>query len=149
MVRSQSSVPGTASAIEAAESAAVLEDSALKSTSLRSIAIVVLCTVLSAGAQILMRQGADSVGQGGIVQSILANWPLLAGYACLAANTILLVLALREGQLSILYPIIALAYVWVAILSPMFFDDVINTYKAIGIGLIVLGVSLIGAGSRS
>jgi len=111
--------------------------------------MVVSCTVLSAAAQILMRFGADAVGQGGLVESVLANWPLMAGYACLAANTVLLVLALREGQLSILYPIIALAYVWVAILSPMFFDDVINVHKAIGIGLIVLGVSLIGTGSRS
>jgi drug/metabolite transporter (DMT)-like permease len=74
---------------------------------------------------------------------------LLAGYACLAANTALLVLALRRGELSVLYPIIALTYVWVTILSPMFFGDVINPYKVAGVALIVLGVSLIGLGSRS
>ncbi len=58
-------------------------------------------------------------------------------------------LALRDGQLSVLYPIIALTYVWVTILSPMFFNDVINAYKVIGVGLIVAGVSFIGLGSRS
>ena len=58
-------------------------------------------------------------------------------------------LALRDGQLSVLYPIIALTYVWVTILSPMFFNDVINAYKVIGVGLIVVGVSFIGLGRRS
>jgi len=61
----------------------------------------------------------------------------------------LLVLALRNGQLSVLYPIIALTYVWVAILSPMFFDDVLNAPKIAGVAFIVAGVSFIGFGSRS
>ena len=74
---------------------------------------------------------------------------MIAGYICLAANTALLVLALRDGQLSVLYPIIALTYVWVTVLSPMFFNDIINVYKVVGVGLIVVGVSFIGLGSRS
>ena len=83
-----------------------------------------------------------------MVLSLLTNWPLLAGYGCLGLNTGLLVLALRNGQLSVLYPIIALTYVWVAILSPMFFEDSLNAFKVVGIGFIVGGVSLIGLGSR-
>ncbi len=116
-------------------------------TSLRSIGMVLLCTIIGAAAQILMRLGADGL-EGGGFQALLTNWPLLAGYACLAANTLLLVVALREGQLSVLYPIIALTYVWVAILSPMFFDDQMNAFKLVGITLVVIGVSFIGAGSR-
>ena len=61
----------------------------------------------------------------------------------------MVVLALRGGQLSVLYPIIALTYVWVTILSPMFFKDDINASKIIGLALIIAGVSFIGAGSRS
>ena len=106
-----------------------------------------LCTVIGAAAQILMRNGAALMVDTGWA-GVLSNWALIAGYICLAANTALLVLALRDGQLSVLYPIIALTYVW-AILSPMFFNDVINTYKVIGVGLIVVGVSFIGLGSRS
>ena len=73
----------------------------------------------------------------------------MGGYACLGFMTILVVLALRGGQLSVLYPIIALTYVWVTILSPMFFKDDINAPKIIGLALIIVGVSFIGAGSRS
>ena len=31
----------------------------------------------------------------------------------------------------------------------MFFNDIINVYKVVGVGLIVVGVSFIGLGSRS
>lgn len=121
-------------------------------TSIGSIVLILLCTVVGAAAQILMRQGADFLplaGSDNFFTTLLTNWPLWAGYACLGLNTGLLVLALRNGQLSVLYPIIALTYVWVAILSPMFFDDVLNAPKIAGVAFIVAGVSFIGFGSRS
>ena len=101
-------------------------------TSLLSIALVVASTVIGAAAQILLRFGADNLNSSGL-RGILTNWPLLGGYACLGFMTILVVLALRGGQLSVLYPIIALTYVWVTILSPMFFKDDICAGSA-GIG---------------
>lgn len=118
-----------------------------RSTALRSILLVVLCTVIGAAAQILMRFGAAEL-HGSTLADLLTNWALLAGYACLAANTGLLILALRSGELSVLYPIIALTYVWVTILSPMFFGDTVNLYKLTGVAFIVVGVSFIGVGSR-
>ena len=57
-----------------------------------------------------MRNGAALMVDTGWA-GVLSNSSLLAGYLCLAANTALLVLALRDGQLSVLYPIIALTYV--------------------------------------
>jgi drug/metabolite transporter (DMT)-like permease len=117
-------------------------------TAVKSIALVVLCTIIGAAAQILMRFGAAEL-HGSTMADLLTNWALMAGYICLAANTALLVLALRHGELSVLYPIIALTYVWVTILSPMFFGDIVNAYKIVGVALIVLGVSFIGIGSRS
>ena len=114
----------------------------------KSIALVFFCTFIGATAQILMKQGANRLHGVGLL-GIITNLPLLAGYVCYGVFTVLLVMALRHGQLSILYPIIALGYVWVTILSPMFFVDHLNGYKLTGVGLIVLGVSLIGAGSRA
>lgn len=94
-----------------------------------------------------MKHGANHLTGAGLI-GVITNVPLLAGYGLYGVNTILLVLALRQGHLSVLYPIIALTYVWVTILSPMFFDDHLNPYKVAGVALIVLGVSLIGMGSR-
>ncbi len=128
--------------------AAIQPDADARHTSVSSIGLVLLCTVIGAAAQFLLRYSAADAVEGGLA-GILTNWPLLAGYGCLALNTGLLVLALRNGQLSVLYPIIALTYVWVTILSPFLFGEIINMSKVIGVGLIVLGVSFIGWGSRS
>ena len=119
-----------------------------KHTTLRSILLVVTCTIFGAVAQILIKFGAADLDPNAFAHGLLTNWWLLGGLSCLGLNTLLLIIALREGQLSVLYPIIALTYVWVVILSPMFFDDRISFVKAVGVGVIVLGVSLIGWGSR-
>jgi multidrug transporter EmrE-like cation transporter len=132
----------------APESETAAAESAKSHATPKSIALVFLCTVIGAAAQILMKQGANHLTGAGLL-GIITNLPLLAGYLCYGVNTVLLVMALRQGHLSVLYPIIALTYVWVTILSPMFFVDHINVFKGTGVGLIVLGVSLIGVGSRS
>lgn len=128
--------------------AAIFRRDGAAKTSFTSIGLVLLCTIIGAAAQVLMRMGAVGIENSSLA-GIMTNWPLLGGYACLAANTGLLILALRDGQLSVLYPIIALTYVWVTILSPLFFGDLINGFKVAGVALIVLGVSSIGLGSRS
>ena len=51
--------------------------------------------------------------------------------------------ALKGRELSRLYPIIALTYVWVTFLSVMFLGEHVNFFRALGIGLIVSGVSIL------
>lgn len=60
-----------------------------------------------------------------------------------------MVYALRHGELSILYPIIALTFVWVSILSAMIFHEVMGPMKIAGIAVIVCGVAVLGWGSRN
>ena len=55
-------------------------------------------------------------------------------------TALLLILALRDGQLSVLYPIISMSYVWVNLLSMYFFHDQINLWKAAGIAFVISGV---------
>jgi uncharacterized membrane protein len=58
------------------------------------------------------------------------------------------VLALRDGELSALQPIIAMTYVWVTLLSYTLLKESPNWFKNIGIATIVLGVGVIGRGSK-
>jgi len=80
--------------------------------------------------------------------AMATNLPLLAGYTLYGVNTLLLVLALRDGELSMLYPIIALTYVWVTLLSYALLPEKPNVYKNIGIATIVVGVAVLGRGGR-
>ena len=109
--------------------------------------LVFCCTILGAAAQVLMKTGANQMVHPGLV-GMITNLPLLGGYCLYGLSTLLLVLALREGELSLLYPVIALTYVWVTILSFLIFHDRINPWKLVGIVLIVVGVGVLGRGGR-
>jgi multidrug transporter EmrE-like cation transporter len=80
--------------------------------------------------------------------AILRNWPLIVGFVFQGCNALLLILALREGELSILFPVYALSYVWVGLLSMYFFGDQFNPWKGAGIALIIAGVGLLGRASQ-
>ena len=114
----------------------------------KGVALVFGCTVLGAAAQILMKTGANHMAHHGIAAS-LTNLALLGGYALYGISTLLLVLALRDGELSLLYPVIALTYVWVTILSFVIFHDRVNPFKITGIVIIVIGVAILGRGGDS
>jgi multidrug transporter EmrE-like cation transporter len=108
----------------------------------RSVLLVFCCTVIGAAAQILMKVGMDRFTLS--LPAILTNFPLILGYALYGVFTLLLVLALRDGELSMLYPIISLNYVWVTLLSYTLLHEHPNFYKNLGIATIVVGVAVLG-----
>jgi drug/metabolite transporter (DMT)-like permease len=108
--------------------------------------LVFSCTVLGAAAQLFIKVGMTHFRPD--LLSLLTNFSLIAGYALYGINTLLLVLALRDGELSTLYPIIALTYVWVTLLSYTLLGERPNVYKDIGIATIVVGVAILGRGER-
>jgi multidrug transporter EmrE-like cation transporter len=112
----------------------------------RAVLLVFCCTVLGAAAQIFMKVGMEHFTLN--LPAILTNLPLILGYGLYGVNTLLLVVALRDGELSMLYPIIALTYVWVTLLSYTLLHEPPNVFKNIGIGTIVAGVAVLGRGGR-
>jgi multidrug transporter EmrE-like cation transporter len=113
----------------------------------RSIALVFCCTILGAAAQILMKWGANNLAHPGLI-GMVTNMPLMAGYTLYGFSTVLLVLALKDGELSLLYPVIALTYVWVTALSFLIFHDKVNAFKVAGIVIIVAGVVVLSRGGK-
>jgi drug/metabolite transporter (DMT)-like permease len=114
----------------------------------RSIFLVLMCTVFGAGAQMLIKAGASSLPHvSGVLPNLIAmamNTRLLAGYSLYGISTVLLIIALRHGELSLLYPVIALTYVWVAILSVLVFHEYMNPMRLAGVAVIVAGVAVLG-----
>ncbi len=116
--------------------------------------MVMSCTVIGAFAQLLIKSGANALPAhlGFDLASALAiatNLNVIAGYSLYGINMVLLVLALRHAELSILYPVIALTYVWVSLLSVFVLHEQMNWQRGSGIALIVLGVAVIGRETRS
>ena len=117
------------------------------STARRSIALVFFCTLLGAAAQILFKRGAAHFSALDPMAAA-TNVPLIVGLVLYGGFTLLMVMALREGELSMLYPIISLTYVWVTLLSYTLLGEKPNLFKNIGIAVIVIGVAVLGRGGR-
>ena len=79
----------------------------------------------------------------------LTSVPLLAGYCLYGINTVLMVFALRDGELSTVYPFIALTYVWVTMLSIMYLGESLNAFKVLGVTIVVIGVAVLGRKPKS
>ena len=98
-----------------------------------------------------MKTGAGNVAHPGVLGVLLGmftNVPLLAGYCLYGLSTLLLVLALQDGEFSLLYPVIALTYVWVSCSPSAIFHETVNVPKLIGITVIVCGVAVLGRSSE-
>jgi drug/metabolite transporter (DMT)-like permease len=110
------------------------------------VLLVFSCTVFGALAQLVIKKATLTMGSDPM--SILTNVWLLVGYSIYGFNTLLMVLALKDGEMSMLYPIIALTYVWTTLLSYTVLGEPSNLYKNIGIITIVLGVAVMGRGGK-
>ena len=82
------------------------------------------------------------------VMALITNLPLIAAYTLYGINTVMLVLALREGELSVLYPILALTYIWVTVAAYVRLHELPNLYKNVGVASIIAGVIVIGRSGK-
>jgi multidrug transporter EmrE-like cation transporter len=119
----------------------------------RSLILVLCCTIIGAAAQILIKVGAGTLNQPSpsLLQTaihMILTPSLFAGYSLYGISTVLLVIALKHGELSLLYPVFAMTYVWVTILSVVLLKEAMNPYKLVGIAIIVGGVAVLGMGDR-
>lgn len=117
------------------------------STTSKAIILIIICTVLTSLAQILFKFGSDSFSFNPFL--LVQNYFVIFGFLCYAFGALLFILALKEGDLSTLYPFFATSYIWVMILSFLIFGEIITSFKIIGILLIIFGVSFIGIGGKN
>ncbi len=115
-------------------------------TSWTAIAMVLVVTLMVSAAQLLWKTAADTLEL--TLLGIITNLYLVGGGLIYLVAVVLLLKALKKGELSVLYPFIATSYVWVSILSRYFLNEPMNIAKWSGVVAIVAGVSLIGAGGE-
>jgi multidrug transporter EmrE-like cation transporter len=114
----------------------------------RSLVLVVIFTLISAIAQACLKTGATALGSAPTLLGILRDYPLILGLSLYGVGTMLMILALRHGELSVLWPVISLSYVWVAVISVVWFHEPMNLPKAAGVAVIIFGVAILGRGAH-
>ena len=111
-----------------------------------AFALVILCTLFTTSGQICFKMASSRLSLD--LHALLTNWPLFLGFFIYAMGALLLIISLKGGELSILYPLIATSFIWVSLASYYIFNDTLNVFKWVGIFFIILGITFMGVASK-
>ena len=106
-----------------------------------SIFLMIFVTILISVAQLFYKIGANRLEFDFV--NIITNYPLIIGIMLYGIGAVLFVIALKGGEVSVLYPMLATSYIWVSLLSKYFLNEELNLFKWLGIIFIFAGVCLI------
>ncbi|MBW3004456.1 DMT family transporter [Candidatus Woesearchaeota archaeon] len=109
-------------------------------TKLKAIGLALLCAFLAATAQIFQKMGGNNLPE--------LTWPILIGLLLYAIGWAALIIALKEGELTVVFPIVATSYIIAAIYAVVIFNEQISLLRWIGIALIFAGVAMTGVGRK-
>ena len=105
------------------------------------LVLVLFCALLGAFGQIFFKLASKDVSMN--VMDWLKNYKFFIGAILYALSAVLFVVALKYGDLSLLYPIIATSYIWVSLFSNVFLREEFPLFKWLGIILIIAGIIII------
>lgn len=81
------------------------------------------------------------------LRALLTNWPLAAGVILFLSSSIFFMMGLKHGELSVLYPLVSIGYIWTLLWSRIFFKEPFTPTKFVGIVMILAGVIMVGLGT--
>jgi len=105
--------------------------------------LVFIAGVVGSFGAVFLKLGADRLTKS--FRSFL-NIRLAAGVALYLGSTVFYILGIKGGQLSVLYPMVSLGYIWTLLWSRLFFKEAFSTQKLVGLCLILVGVVFVGLG---
>ena len=104
------------------------------------VILVIISSLLGATGMLFFKLGSKKISFK--IMDWLTNWRVILGLFLYATATITLVSALKIGDLSIVYPMYAFSYLWVALLSQTLLKEKISLLNWVGVFLIIGGIAL-------
>ena len=120
---------------------------------MKDMIIIIFSVLLSAVAQMLLKQGMTKVGRVSSIASAprmlfaaLTNPIVLSGLAVFALSALSWLVALSRVKLSVAYPMVSMGYVVVILFSWLVLREAIRPITLAGCFVIIIGVFLISRG---
>lgn len=113
-------------------------------TKLSAVILIIFGTLFTTTAQLFYKAGVNLL----TLNNWYSNWFIPAGIMFYVVAGILLITALKRGEVSVLYPIFATSFIWVLVFSKYLFGEQFTSQKWIGVGAIIFGIMLISIGSN-
>jgi drug/metabolite transporter (DMT)-like permease len=115
-------------------------------TPFSSMLLVLGASFIGSFAAVSLKAGADRLPPG--VLRMFLSWRIGMGIGLFLLSSVLFVAGLKNGSLTVLYPLVSLGYVWTLLWSRLFFREPFNRSKILGLLFILIGVFFIGLGNR-
>ena len=115
-------------------------------TPVSSMLLVLVASFFGSIGAVFLKAGAERLHFN--IRSLVLNYRLAGGVALFLISSYFFVLGIRHGELTVLYPMVALGYVWTLFWSRLFFNEPLTSNKFVGLGLILAGIMLLGLGNR-
>jgi drug/metabolite transporter (DMT)-like permease len=113
-------------------------------TPVQSMVLVGIASFVGSFGALYLKTGAAKLNLG--LRYLILNGRLLLGVTLFVTSSLAYVVGIRHGELSVLYPLVSLGYIWTLLWSALFLKERITRNKLFGLLLIVLGIVLIGIG---
>jgi len=111
--------------------------------------IAIISIFLAVSGQLLMKKGMMIFGTFRISELLFKIVPMFlnpwvfSGFVCFGLSSIFWLVVLSRLELSLVYPMVSVAYVLVAVASWIFFRENVSLVRWVGIAVIILGVFLV------
>lgn len=116
------------------------------STPASSVGLVLIASFIGSFGAVLLKSGAVRLHFRW--DAVLLNWRLAAGVGAFLLSSVFFVAGVRNGELSVLYPMVSLGYVWTLLWSRLFFGEPFTRSKFIGLAMILSGIACLGLGTN-
>jgi drug/metabolite transporter (DMT)-like permease len=114
-------------------------------TPLSSIILVLVGSFFGSFGAVFLKLGAEHMK--GSIARLLTNYWLATGIAFYLLSSVFYMMGVSQGQLTVLYPMVSLGYIWAILWARLFFKEPFTLPKIGGLMLIIFGVALINFGN--
>ena len=111
-------------------------------TPVSSMVWVLTASFTGSFGSVLLKAGAVRLERNW--SSLFLNWRLAAGICIYVLSSLLFVRGIAHGELSLLYPLVAVGYVWTMFWSRLFFGEPLTKLKFVALFVILAGVAMLG-----
>lgn len=116
----------------------------MTTTPLSSILLVLLGSFIGSIGMVFLKKASKDLHKGFLH---IVNLNSAIGVALFVISSVFYLTGIRNGQLSVLYPMVSLSYVWALFWARIFFNEPLTRQKFAGLGLVLVGVFFLGLGS--
>ena len=114
-------------------------------TPVSSIVLVLFGSFIGSFGAVFLKLGAEHMQ--GSLSRILNNYWLAIGIVLYLLSSVFYIMGVAQGQLTVLYPMVSLGYIWAILWARLFFKEPFTLAKVGGLLMIVFGVALINFGN--